>query len=241
MSAIIGISASILKDQDGMFPGYQRCYVNQDYINAVMKQGGIPFVIPMNNDKSIIKQQVKKLDGLILSGGHDVSPALYHEDPLEKLGETLIERDKFDFALIEEATKKNIPILGICRGAQILNVYFGGTLYQDTSYREKSTIRHWQSFNPTEKTHQITIKPKTRMAQIFKAHSFYVNSFHHQLIHELASNFIEVAHSNDQSIEAFESKDGTYILGIQWHPEMLWKESSMDELFLDFIKQAESM
>ncbi|WP_253718841.1 gamma-glutamyl-gamma-aminobutyrate hydrolase family protein [Staphylococcus carnosus] len=102
-------------------------------------------------------------------------------------------------------------------------------------------MRHWQSFNPTEKTHQITIKPKTRMAQIFKTSSFYVNSFHHQLIHELASNFIAAAHSNDQSIEAFESKDDSFILGIQWHPEMLWKESSMDELFLDFIKQAERM
>ncbi|AYU54181.1 gamma-glutamyl-gamma-aminobutyrate hydrolase family protein [Staphylococcus debuckii] len=241
MSANIGISASILTDQDGMFPGYKRCYVNQDYIEAVVKQGGIPFVLPITDDSDIIEKQIDMLDGLILSGGHDVSPALYHEDPLEKLGETLIERDQFDFQLIKAAIKKNIPILGICRGAQILNVYFGGTLYQDTSYRELNTIRHWQSYNPTEKTHQITIQSDTRLEKIFNETSLYVNSFHHQLIHELASNFKVNAYTNDRSIEGFESKGHQYIVGIQWHPEMLWRESSMDVLFKDFINQAESM
>lgn len=139
----IGISANILTDQAGMFPGYKRCYVNQDYIRSIVKQGAVPMVIPITDNDDIIEAQIRQVDALLLSGGQDVSPQLYNEDPQDKLGETLLSRDVFDFKLIEKAKERFIPILGICRGAQVLNVFHGGSLFQDTSYRQIQSLRHW--------------------------------------------------------------------------------------------------
>ena len=239
MIKTIGISANILVDQDGMFPGYKRCYVNQDYIRTIVKHGAVPVVLPVTNDEAVIEAQIKLIDGLLLSGGQDVSPQLYDEDPQDKLGETLLMRDEFDFKLIEKAKERYIPILGICRGAQVLNVFHGGSLYQDTSYRPIQTIRHWQPKNPTEKTHEIRVFPQTRLSALFPSGRFCVNSFHHQVINKLAEGFVVMGQSNDGVIEAFESTTYPYMVGIQWHPEMLWHESSMDDLFKDFINQVE--
>lgn len=238
MTVIIGISANIMIEQGDMFPGYERCYVNQDYIHSVIKNGGIPLVIPMNEDDSVIDAQMQLIDGLLLTGGQDVTPSLYEEDPQEKLGETLLRRDLFDYALIKKAKEREIPILGICRGAQILNVYHGGSLFQDVSYRLVQTIRHWQSHNPTEKTHEVRVFPNNHLAEIFTEGRFFVNSFHHQVINKIAEDFVVTAQSNDGAIEAFESTTYDYMLGIQWHPEMLWRESSMDALFTDFINHS---
>ncbi|HBK5982542.1 TPA: type 1 glutamine amidotransferase, partial [Staphylococcus pseudintermedius] len=140
----VGISANISYDTGGMFPGYERCYVNQDYIHTIVKHHAIPLVLPIHTSQEIISQQIAHIDGLILTGGDDISPSLYHQDPYEKLGRTLLTRDLFDFKLLEAAKRKGIPILGICRGAQIINVYHGGSLYQDLSYREAHTLRHHQ-------------------------------------------------------------------------------------------------
>ncbi|AVO00932.1 gamma-glutamyl-gamma-aminobutyrate hydrolase [Staphylococcus simulans] len=235
----IGISANILTDQAGMFPGYKRCYVNQDYIRSIVKQGAVPMVIPITDNDDIIEAQIRQVDALLLSGGQDVSPQLYNEDPQDKLGETLLARDVFDFKLIEKAKERFIPILGICRGAQVLNVFHGGSLFQDTSYRQIQSLRHWQPTNPTEKTHEIRVFPNTRLSALFPEGRFYVNSFHHQVVNQLAEGFRVMAQSNDGVIEAFESESYPYMVGIQWHPEMLWYENSMDALFKDFVDQIE--
>ncbi|MFH0716273.1 gamma-glutamyl-gamma-aminobutyrate hydrolase family protein [Staphylococcus delphini] len=236
----IGISANILKDAGGMFPGYERCYVNQDYIHTIVKHHAVPIVLPVHESHTLIPQQLAHIDGLILSGGQDVSPSLYDEEPYEKLGPTLLKRDLFDYKLIQAAKEKGIPILGICRGAQLINVYHGGTLYQDLSYREQQTLRHHQGQDPTETTHTVHIEPTSRLAHVFETDTMRVNSFHHQAINKVAPQFKVAASTSDGVVEAIESTDYPYLLGIQWHPEMLWRDTTMDQLISDFINICES-
>lgn len=114
---LIGVSGSWITDPDGMFPGYHRSYVNDDYIDSVVQAGGTPVIIPVTTNPAVINTQVAHLDGLILSGGQDVNPLEYGEQPRQKCGTTFPERDQFELQLIKEAEQRHLPILGICRGA----------------------------------------------------------------------------------------------------------------------------
>lgn len=230
---IIGISGSIIVDQGGMFPGYERAYVNNDYINAVYLAGGIPVMIPMVYEKEIVRKQVELLDGLILSGGHDVNPLLYNEEPSTKLGGILPKRDKFDYMLIESAFEMKKPILGICRGHQILNVFNGGNLYQDLSFKKGFYIKHNQEHLSNVATHTVEIKKGTKLNEILGDKTL-VNSFHHLAINEVAPGFIASAISKDGVIEAIEKEGDYFVVGVQWHPEML---ASENEKMLNIFKK----
>lgn len=235
---IIGISGSLIIDNGGMFPGYKRAYVNDDYVQAVIKAGGIPFIIPFSEDKLVVEMSAQHIDGLILSGGHDVSPLNYNEEPDGKLGEVFPERDEFDFQLLAAAKKREIPVFGVCRGFQIINVAHGGTLYQDLSCREEKCIKHSQGHSPSLGTHSVKIEEDSRLASILGI-DLRINSFHHQIIKEVAPSFKAVAHAADGVVEAIESNDGEPIFGTQWHPEMMaGTNSSMLDLFKYFIELA---
>ncbi|MFM1525344.1 gamma-glutamyl-gamma-aminobutyrate hydrolase family protein [Helcococcus bovis] len=234
---VIGISGSIIIESAGGFEGYRRSYVNEDYCESVIKNGGIPYIIPMNSDDEVIRQHVENIDALILSGGHDVTPTLYGQEPHQKIGQTLLERDKFDYKLIKYAKERNIPILGICRGYQILNVYHGGTLYQDLSLNKDVYIKHNQVGNPTLLTHTVNIEKGTKLHKFFEKDSMMVNSFHHQIVDKVADEFKVSAKSKDGVVEAFESKNYSFMIGVQWHPEMLHRvEESMNLLFKNLIE-----
>ena len=131
---VIGISGSLIIDSSGSFAGYKRSYVNNDYILSVIKNGGIPFIIPFNENEEVIKAQIEMVDGLLLSGGQDIAPKNYGEEPTPKLGDIFPERDDFEYGLLKAALEAKKPILGICRGSQIINTYFNGSLYEDLSY-----------------------------------------------------------------------------------------------------------
>lgn len=236
---IIGISGNILIDSGGIFPGYRRCYINEDYVKAVIKNGGVPIVLPITDDLDVVSSYIDNIDGLILSGGHDVSPYLYGEEPSPKLGEIYPQRDEFDFALIEKAKAKKLPILGICRGLQILNVYHQGSLWQDLSYNPNITVKHSQDHGPTITTHSVSIAENSMLEAILKTNNLRVNSFHHQAIKELGSDLKVSALASDQVIEAFEHKNYPFLVGIQWHPEMLHEVMPvMNAIFKEFIKKA---
>lgn len=239
---IIGISGSILEEQnDDAFLGYERSYVNNDYIKAVIENGGIPFIIPLNIEDSVVEEQINNIDGLILSGGHDINPLIYNQEPKEKLGKTFYERDRFDYTLIKFALKRNIPILGICRGFQLLNVYFGGSLLQDLSYSKDINIKHDQEYGPKRISHSIKILKNTKLNSIINQDEILVNSFHHQAIDKLAENLKISAISKDGVIEAFEQEDYNFLLGVQWHPEMLHSVDIRSNLiFKEFIKSSAS-
>ena len=236
---IIGISSSVIVDDSGSFAGYKRAYVNKDYVDAVIKAGGVPLIIPFNTDKEVIISQAQVIDGLIISGGHDVSPYNYGQEPSPLLGETFPERDTYEMLLLEESKKRNLPILGICRGSQIINVAGGGTLYQDLSLIPGNVLKHNQVSKPTLKTHKIQIEENSIISEIFGKETM-VNSFHHQALDKVADDFKVVARASDGIVEAIQHKTYKFLVGVQWHPEMLAVEcDEARELFKRLIEEAE--
>lgn len=234
---IIGIGGNVIFDQGGMFPGYERAYVNNNYIEAVSDAGGIPVILPIISDKDMIKGQIENVDGLVISGGYDVNPITYGEEPVQKLGFIYPERDQYDIELIKEAVKLGKPILGICRGLQILNVAFGGTLYQDLSLIDGCYINHSQSSKPDVTAHTVEIFNGTRLFNIL-GEKVITNSFHHQAIKDLASGLKVSARAKDGIIEGIEAEKG-FVIGVQWHPEMLAKKyTEMLKLFKELVKQS---
>ena len=237
---IIGISSSIIVDNSGSFAGYKRAYVNKDYVDAVIRAGGVPLIIPFSTDKEVIISQAQLIDGLILSGGHDINPYNYGQEPSQKIGETFPERDTYEMILLEESKKRNIPILGICRGFQLINVAAGGTLYQDLSLIPGNILKHNQVSNPTLKTHKVEIKENSFISSIFGKETM-VNSFHHQALDKVADDFRVVAKASDGVVEAIEHKTYKFLVAVQWHPEMLAVEcEKARELFVRFIEEAKN-
>ena len=236
---IIGISSNILGLEKGLFAGYKRTYVDVSYINAVINAGGVPHILPMNEHEDIIKEFVKSVDGIILTGGNDVFPLLYGEEPKEKLGEIFPERDKFDSLLIRYAITYEKPIFGICRGMQIINVECGGSLYQDLSYDENVKIKHFQKARAHTPTHSISVATNCFLSDIYPEGIGFINSYHHQTINQLAPGFSTIAKSTDGVIEAIENiSNKTFIIGVQWHPEMMAINDELaQKLFKKFINE----
>jgi len=233
---IIGITGSLLIDEGGMFPGYERAYVNNDYVQSVVAAGGTPYIVPMVYEEEVIRAQIEMVDAVIISGGHDVNPLLYGEEPSQKLGAILPKRDTFDVAVIKIAIELKKPILGICRGHQIINVVNGGTLYQDLSLIDGCYIKHNQGALPSEATHTVEIVKGTKLNDILGEKAL-TNSFHHLAVKDLAPGFIASAVAKDGVIEAIEKMGEDFVIGVQWHPEMMAKNHpAMLEIFKKLIK-----
>ncbi|MGL5411125.1 gamma-glutamyl-gamma-aminobutyrate hydrolase family protein [Cetobacterium sp.] len=215
---IIGITSS--HEKENGLRNYHRTTVSIDYTKGVIEGGGIPIIIPTTGDIDIIKEQLKLLDGLILSGGPDINPIYYGEDFKEKMGVISPERDDNEIKILNEFLKTEKPILGICRGHQLLNIYFGGTLYQDLSYFESETLKHRQDLYPELEVHNVFIEKNSILEKIL-GEQIRTNSFHHQAIKNLGKGFKVIAKSSDGVIEAIEKTNHNFCLGIQWHPEMM--------------------
>ena len=179
------------------------------------------------------------LDGLVLSGGRDVDPNFYGEEPLEKLEAIFPERDIHEMALIKAAIDLKKPIFAICRGMQILNVTCGGTLYQDISYAPGEHIKHYQIGSPYQATHSIKIdKHSTLFRMADKLEIERVNSFHHQALKQVAKGLKVVATAPDGIIEAVEreNEEELFVIGVQFHPEMMYDKSTFARgIFKKFI------
>jgi microsomal dipeptidase-like Zn-dependent dipeptidase/gamma-glutamyl-gamma-aminobutyrate hydrolase PuuD len=209
---LIGISSSISSEGGAV--------VGSSYIKAILKAGGAPVLIPPAADGKVLRHIVAQLDGLLMTGGEDVNPLWYGEMPIPQLGAVDHVRDIYDFKLIKFAADRNIPILGICRGMQILNVAFGGTLYQDMpAQRGAKTIKHRQELAKEYPSHLISIADGTQLSDILGSRPKAVNSFHHQAVKDMAPGFRPSAYSTDSVIEAFEAYPNHPILAVQWHPE----------------------
>ncbi|MGL4787460.1 MAG: gamma-glutamyl-gamma-aminobutyrate hydrolase family protein [Cetobacterium sp.] len=215
---IIGITSS--HEKENGLRNYHRTTVSIDYTKGVIEGGGIPIVIPTTGNIEVIKEQLNLLDGLILSGGPDINPIYYGEDFKEKIGVISPERDDNEIKILKEFLKTEKPILGICRGHQLLNVYFGGTLYQDLSYFENESLKHRQEVYPELEVHKVLIEKNSILESLY-GESIRTNSFHHQAIKKLGKGFKAIAKSSDGIVEAIEKVDHKFCLGIQWHPEMM--------------------
>lgn len=228
---LIGISSS-WGDKDTRVP--------KTYVESVIKAGGSPVILPITDNEEVIEQQVDAIDALILTGGADLDPMLYGQDPRPELGQVTPQRDAYDMVLIRIAVQKGKPILGICRGLQGLNIAFGGTLFQDipTTYN-KDYIKHDQERDPQFGIHMINISKGSQLHDILGVDSLVVNSRHHQAIDRLAQVFTITARTSDGIIEAIENKEKK-ILALQFHPEDMTAAGNkqMLRIFEYLIKQA---
>ena len=217
---LIAIAGGLVRDNSNEFLGDNYIKINSNYSKSIVDAGGIPIILPLVNDINVLINQISICNGLLLTGGIDINPLLYKESPqplLETCNDLI---DWFHINLARKALDLNIPILGICRGCQVINVAFGGTLYQDITYATSSPIMHKQKSHLSQRCHYIYVKENSIIYDIL-ANEYVVNSAHHQSVEKIASNFICTASSEDGIIEAIEMINKPFVVGVQWHPEMM--------------------
>jgi putative glutamine amidotransferase len=196
--------------------------LRQDYVRSVERAGGLPLVL-CPGKPSDVPDFLDRLDALLLSGGSDVDPALYGRPPHPKLGLVVRERDDFELALVREALRRDLPLLAICRGQQVLNVATGGTLVQDLPSEIGSMEEHDARRERWHVAHEVRIAPGTLLRQVLGRDKVSVNSFHHQAVETLGRGLVVSARAaGDEVIEGIEMPDRRFAIGVQWHPEAFW-------------------
>ena len=202
-------------------------YNNRTYIHAVERAGGVPILIPILDDLSGLQALLPRLDGLLLSGGIDVDPRYYQEDPHPMLGETNPKLDELELALAQWALQQDIPTLGICRGMQLLNVALGGNLYQDLDSEYPSNLKHpnWDLPRNTL-VHTVYIEHGSRLEKILGTREISVNSLHHQAAKKPGNGVYISGYADDGIAEMLEVPDHRFMVAAQCHPEELYTESS---------------
>jgi putative glutamine amidotransferase len=211
--------------------------LRDDYVRAVEKAGGLPLVLaPGTADDA--PALLDHLDGLLLTGGADVDPELYGEAPHESVTRVIPERDALEIALCREALRRDMPLLAICRGQQVLNVATGGTLVQDLASQWKGAVNHDPEGERWSPAHDVRILPGTRLREILGEERVAVNSFHHQAVREPGRGTVVSAYSEgDDVVEAIEVPGRRLALGVQWHPEAFWdKDGRFQPLFEALVK-----
>lgn len=218
----------------------QRIYkINNTYVRAVVRAGGIPVLLPIANRLEDCDKLAALMDGFLVPGGVDMAPQYFGEEPPKEV--TCIDRelDDFELELIRRISALGKPMLAICRGCQVVNVAFGGTLYQDIPTQCPQAHGHYQNTaSRSEAYHTVTILPGTALAAAMGEGEVLTNSFHHQAVKDLAPGFRVNARTKDGMIEGIENEDGS-ILGVQWHPECMEERyPRFQKLFSDFVARA---
>lgn len=234
MKPLIGMPS----DSDPKINGFTD-YIDDNVARAIVEAGGIPVILPPNNDEEIAKDYLKHLDGVAFLGGPDIDPTLFGEEPIAKIGATSFRKDKFEIALCKEAYQAGKAILGICRGAQVIAIALGGSMYQDfPSQSEQSYVKHHQDAPIIYPSHHVTTEEGTKAEKILGAHP-YVNSHHHQTVQEPGPELVVSGRAADTAVEIVESKKDDQVLAVQWHPEFLFDTMPEEmELFRDFVARA---
>ncbi|MEA2157071.1 MAG: putative glutamine amidotransferase [Solirubrobacteraceae bacterium] len=209
------------------------------YPDAIRRTGAVPVVIPPM-DAAAIEPLLDGLWALCLSGGPDLQPSVYGARAHASLGPTEPELDRFEIALVQAAEARDMPVLAICRGLQVLNVARGGTLTQDLPSERPSGIEHRQDEPASTPTHGVRVEPGSLTAACLGMHELYVNSFHHQAIDRLGDGLRAVGWAPDGVIEAVEASDRAFTVAVQWHAESMTRSPEQDRLLAAFAKAAVS-
>jgi putative glutamine amidotransferase len=223
--------------------GSERTGINGAYVRSVVGAGGVPLVLSPLLGPSLAGRALDGMDGLLLTGGEDMHPAWYGQEPSPLLYPPSRERDLFELALFAVARQRDLPILGICRGIQLINVAMGGTLYQDLPSERPGAVGHDPGGPRDARTHPVRLAPGSRAAHVLGDTTLSVNSFHHQAVARLAEGLIASGWTEDGVIEAVETPAGApWLLAVQWHPEEMHAEAVAPErgLFRGLIDAAES-
>lgn len=237
---LIGIPASTAFGPEAFSPYTYR--FEGSYTAAIAAAGGLPITIPLNLPPPILRDLFERLDGLLLAGGVDVDPAHYDEPPHPNLGRVDAARDDVELLLTRWALAADLPVFGICRGVQMLNVAAGGSLWQDIGAQLHREPRHNYTAAESPRgraTHGVQVASGSRLAEVLGTCDVMVNSYHHQAVKQPAEGFVAVAHSTDGVIEGIEAPARRYALGVQWHPEgMVDTEPTAPRLFAAFVAAA---
>jgi len=241
MRPLIGITCS--REVGGAWglysTGHFMDYTYDEYSRAIHYGGGAPVLIPVAQTHDTLLTILDRLDGLLLSGGPDINPRFYGQEPLAGLGEIDEDLDRMELEAARMAFQKDLPIFAICRGIQVLNVSLGGTLYQDIGSEIQESINHTQKADKSVNTHSIRVEKRTNLYSLLGRREIWVNGKHHQAIKDLAPGLIVSAKSRDGIIEAVEYSGKKFVLGVQWHPEGSWeKDPYSKRLFRAFVEAA---
>lgn len=209
------------------------------YVDSINDAGGLAIILPYTDNESVLRGYAGLCDGFLFTGGVDVDPAIYGEDILPECGVIQKYRDSYELRLLSLVIESKKPAIFICRGAQVLNVGLGGTLYQDIETQYKTEIPHTQTQAKTEPSHDVNVLEDTPLYRLVGKTRMTANSFHHQSIKDLGRGLCVMATADDGIIEAVYSTGDAYLRAYQWHPERLARLSrDNNALFVDFIKAA---
>ena len=220
------------------------CRVLADYLESVRRVGAEPRVLNLSENPQDV---VRTVDGVLLTGGADIAPGRYGEARHERVIHVSEERDAFEIALVRFAREVDLPLLGLCRGIQVMNVAFGGTLIQDIPSQVPTASEH-QVDDPLAQAHEVWVEPQSQLGRIANEDgaeaadtevSLVVNSRHHQAVKQVAEGFITSATAPDGIVEAIELPTARFYLGVQWHPENLWRTGKFRPLFEAFVNTCE--
>ncbi|MCP4500589.1 MAG: gamma-glutamyl-gamma-aminobutyrate hydrolase family protein [Deltaproteobacteria bacterium] len=215
--------------------------LDQRYAWAVQRAGGLPIVAPYTEDAELLEQTLDLCHGVLLTGGDfDVDPGLFHEARHPSLGKIKDDRTAFESAMLEGAIKRNLPVLGICGGMQLMNVLVEkGTLWQDLPSQNKSDVEHEQVASKNEAGHVVHIVEGSRLASVFGVGDLGVNSTHHQAIRDVGIGLQACAFASDDVVEAIEKEGNLFFVGVQWHPEAMVDDERQQKLYSAFVQAAQ--
>ena len=217
---VIGITTGYDEDK-------KMLYLKEGYYEAIYQSGGLAVAIPFTCDEENLLEHLENYDGILLSGGSDIDPKFYGESNMPYNGTISPIRDQCELFMAKKIIEANIPLLGICRGIQVMNVAMGGTLFQDiyAQNKESTMFMHTQSAPTWYPSHEITMKKDSWVYRSFGKEKGEVNSFHHQAIKDIGKGFEATSHSGDGIIEAIEYTKNRFCVGVQWHPELMWQHN----------------
>jgi putative glutamine amidotransferase len=240
MQPIIGISCRTIVDHEWNPPVVG---VRRGYIDAIIEAGGVPLLLPPGVPSTVLRYMYDTVDGVLLSGGADIDPRLYGEEHHPNLGMLEPERDATEFPLTQWAVDEGKPLFAICRGMQVLNVALGGSLYQDINSQLPTPLEHdvgkaqhrWD-----RKDHLMRVESTSRLAGFLGTTEIGINSLHHQAVKTVPPALQVTAQAPDGIVEAIEGTNGAFILGVQCHPEQLWRDtdSRWRNVFRAFVEAA---
>lgn len=236
MKPVIGIGPSIEN-------GSHMHFTNHDNIAAIQEAGGMPVILPYVSDATLIDQAANLIDGLYLTGGNDIDPTLFGEEPHPNLGEINPVRDDYEMAIIKKMLNMNKPILGVCKGCQMINIAMGGDMYQDIyTQMENTLLQHGQKAPAEHGSHYMDIQENSLLHNIIGENRIKVNSRHHQANRNPGKVIVHSGLATDGVVEAMESTHHSFVLGLQWHPENMAVKGNehAKKIFTSFIKACQA-
>lgn len=232
MKPVIGLIPLVDEARESlwMLPGY---------MDGVEEAGGLPVMLPLTADPADLERLCGFCDGFLLTGGHDVSPSVYGAQRLPVCGELCPDRDAMETALLSRAMARGKPVLGICRGIQLVNAALGGTLWQDLPSQRPSAVEHHQTPPYDKPAHEVSLLPGTPLRALLGAERIVVNSYHHQGLRDLAPGLRPMATAPDGLVEAVWHPEQPFLWAVQWHPEFAWRtQPAARAVFAAFVRAA---